>query len=62
MRLVALERGRQGIMGNYLFAKIESDLFSLLFLILRINFGLKNTGNPEIIIKSRKIPRRLRKF
>jgi hypothetical protein len=48
------------IAGNYLLAEIESD-FIFLFLISKINFGLKIIfGNPEIIIKSRKILWKLR--
>jgi hypothetical protein len=38
-------------------------LFSLFFLISEINFGLKIiSGNPEIIIKPRKILQKLRKI
>jgi hypothetical protein len=50
------------IAGNYLLAEIESD-FIFLFLISEINFGLKIIPeNSEIIIKSRKIPRKVRKI
>jgi hypothetical protein len=51
------------IAGNYLLAKIKSDFILLFFLILEINFRLKIIpGNPEILIKSRKILRKLRKI
>jgi hypothetical protein len=51
------------IAGNYLLAKIESTFIFPFFLISEINFGLKIIpGNPEILIKSRKILRKLRKI
>jgi hypothetical protein len=61
-RVIEMERGwlrwkedAEEIIGSNLLAEIESD-FIFLFLILEINFGLKIIpGNPEIIIKSRKI-------
>jgi hypothetical protein len=44
-------------------AEIESDFIFLFFLISEINLRLKIIpGNPEIIIKSRKILRKLRKI
>jgi hypothetical protein len=43
-------------------AEIESNFIFPFFLISEINFGLKIiSGNPEIIVKSRKILRKLRK-
>jgi hypothetical protein len=43
--------------------RLSPTLFSFFFLIPEINFGLKIiSGNPEILIKSRKILRKLRKF
>jgi hypothetical protein len=43
--------------------RLSPILIPLLFLISEINFELKTIpGNPEIIIKSRKILRRLGKF
>jgi hypothetical protein len=43
--------------------RLSVILFSLFFLISEINFGLKIIPrNPEILIKSRKIPRKLRKI
>jgi hypothetical protein len=48
-------------MGAIYWPRLNPILFSL-FLISEINFGLKIIlGNPEIIIKSRKILRKLRK-
>jgi hypothetical protein len=44
-------------------SRLSPILFSFYFLILEINFGLKIIPeNPEIIIKSRKIIRKLRKI
>jgi hypothetical protein len=68
-RLIETERGwrrwkedAKEIIGSYLLAKIESDFIFPFFLISEINFGLKIIpGNPESIIKSRKILRKLRK-
>jgi hypothetical protein len=43
--------------------RLSVILFSLFFLISEINFGLKIIPrNSEILIKSRKIPRKLRKI
>jgi hypothetical protein len=51
------------IADNYLLAEVESDFIFLFFLISEINFGLKIiSGNPEILIKSRKILKKLRKI
>jgi hypothetical protein len=42
-------------------AKIESDFIFPFFLISGINFGLETIlGNPEIVIKPRKILQKLR--
>jgi hypothetical protein len=68
-RVIETERGwrrwkedAKEITGNYLLAEIEFD-FIFLFLISEINFRLKIIlENPEIIIKSRKILRKLRKI
>jgi hypothetical protein len=68
-RVIETERGwrrwkedAEVIIGSYLLAEIESD-FIFFFLISEINFGLKIIPrNPEIIIKSRKILRKLRKI
>jgi hypothetical protein len=49
--------------GTIYWPRLSQVLFSLLFLISEINFGLKIiSGNPEIIIKSRKILQKLRKI
>jgi hypothetical protein len=69
-RVIETERGwrrwkedAEEIAGNYLLTEIESDFYFLFFLISEINFGLKIIPeNPEIIIKSRKILRKLRKI
>jgi hypothetical protein len=69
-RVIETERGwrrwkedAKEIAGNYLLAEIESDFIFPFFLISEINFGLKIIpGNPEILIKSRKILRKLKKF
>jgi hypothetical protein len=70
-RVIETERGwrrwkddAEEIIWSYLLAEIESDfIFLFFFLISEINFGLKIIpGNPEIIIKSRKILRKLKKF
>jgi hypothetical protein len=51
------------IAGNYLLAEIESDFIFPFFLISEINFWLNIIpGNPEILIKSQKILRKLRKI
>jgi hypothetical protein len=48
--------------GDIYWPRLSPVLFSF-FLISEINFGLKIIpGNPEIIIKSRKILRKLRKI
>jgi hypothetical protein len=68
-RVIETERGwrhwkedAKEIAGNYLLAEIEPDIIFPFFLISEINFGLKIIPeNPEIIIKSRKILRKLRK-
>jgi hypothetical protein len=68
-RVIETERGwrrwkedAKEIAGNYLLAEIESDFIFPFFLISEINFGLKIiTRNPEILIKSRKILRKIRK-
>jgi hypothetical protein len=69
-RLIETERGwrrwkedAKEIIGSYLLAEIESDFIFPFFLISEINFRLKIIlGNPEIIIKSRKILHKLRKI
>jgi hypothetical protein len=51
------------IAGNYLLAEIESDFIFPFFLTSEINVRLKIIpGNPEILIKSQKILRKLRKI
>jgi hypothetical protein len=68
-RVIETERGwrrwkedAEEIIGSYLLAEIESNFIFPFFLISEINFGLKIiSGNPEIIVKSRKILRKLRK-
>jgi hypothetical protein len=67
-RVIETERGwrrwkeeAEEIIGSYLLAEIEFGLFSLLFLISKINFRLKTIpGNPQIVIKTRKILQKLR--
>jgi hypothetical protein len=69
-RVIETERGWRRwkedateIADNYLLAEIESDFIFPFFLISEINFGLKIiSGNPEIIIKPRKILQKLRKI
>jgi hypothetical protein len=69
-RVIEMERGwrrwkedAKEIADNYLLAEIESDFIFPFFLISEINFRLKIIpGNPEILIKSRKILRKLRKI
>jgi hypothetical protein len=69
-RVIGTERGwwrwkedAEEIIGSYLLADIEFDFILPFFLSSEINFGLKIIpGNPEIIIKPRKILRKLRKF
>jgi hypothetical protein len=69
-RVIETERGwrrwkedTKEVIGSYLLTEIESDFIFPFFLILEINFGLKIIpGNTEILIKSRKILRKIRKI
>jgi hypothetical protein len=69
VRVIETEQGwrrwkedAEEIIRSYLLAEIDQFYF-IFFLISEINFGLKIIlGNTEIIIKSRKILRKLRKI
>jgi hypothetical protein len=63
MRLAALERGRQGDHRQLFIGRDGVQFYFPFFLISEINFGLQIIPeNPEIIIKSQKILRKLRKI